>query len=102
MQGNDIEQKTLWGTKSKMGDLVLIKNNVRKLFEPRYIENFRVVSIKGQQEEVRPAIGGKSHWVQISHVKYCLPADNIIMNLPDNSQFGRKTKLLFNPDKIPD
>ena len=86
----------------KDGDLVLIKNNVRKPFEPRYIGNFRVVSIKGQQVEVRPAIGGKSHWVHISHVKYRLPADNIIANLPDYSQFGRKTKLRLNPDKIPD
>ena len=90
------------GNQIKDGDLVLIKNNVRKPFEPRYIKNFMVVSIKGQQVEVRPAIGGKSHWVHISHVKYCLPADNIIMNLPDNSQFGRKTILRFNPDKIPD
>ena len=86
----------------KDGDLVLIKNNTRKPFEPRYVGNFRVVSIKGQQVEVRPAIGGKSHWVHISHVKYSLPADNIITNLPDYSQFGRKTKLRLNPDKIPD
>ena len=86
----------------KDGDLVLIKNNARKPFEPRYVGNFRVVSIKGQQVEVRPAIGGKSHWVHISHVKYSLPADNIITNLPDYSQFGRKTKLRLNPDKIPD
>ena len=86
----------------KDGDLVLIKNNVRKPFEPRYVGNFRVVSIKGQQVEVRPAIGGKSHWVHISHVKYSLPADNIIANLPDYSQFGRKIKLRLNRDKIPD
>ena len=86
----------------KDGDLVLIKNNVRKPFEPRYVGNYRVVSIKGQQVEVRPAVGGKSHWVHISHVKYILPADNVIAKLPDYSQFGRKTKLRLNPDKIPD
>ena len=86
----------------KDGDLVLIKNNVRKPFEPRYVGNFRVLSIKGQQVEVRPAIRGKSHWVHISHVKYSLLADNIIVNLPDYSQFGRKTKLRLNLDKIRD
>ena len=86
----------------KDGDLVLIKNNARKPFEPRFVGNYRVVSMKGQQVEVRPAIGGKSHWVHISHVKYSLPADNVITNLPDYSQFGRKTKLRLNPDKIPD
>ena len=51
---------------------------------------------------MRPAIGGKTHWVHISQVKYILPADNVINKLPDYSHFGRKTTLRLNPDKIPD
>ena len=86
----------------KDGDLVLIKKNVRKAFEPRYVGDYRVVSIKGQQVEVRLAAGGDTQWVHISHVKYILPADNVIKKLPDYSQFGRKTTLRLNPDKIPD
>ena len=31
-----------------------------------------------------------------------LPADNIIASLPDYSDFGRKTTLRLNPDKILD
>ena len=31
-----------------------------------------------------------------------LPADNVIVSLPDYSAFGRKTSLRLNPDKILD
>ena len=77
----------------KEGDLVLIKNNVRKAFEPRYVGTFRVVTVKGQQVEVRPAEGGRTQMVHISHVRNILPADNVIKQLPDYTHFGRKTKL---------
>ena len=38
----------------------------------------------------------------IKHVKYILPADRYIKQLPDYSAFGRKTMLRMNPDWIPD
>ena len=38
----------------------------------------------------------------IKHVKYILPADRYIKQLPDYSVFGRKTTLRMNPDHIPD
>ena len=38
----------------------------------------------------------------IKHVKYILPADKYIDNLPDYSGFGRKTTLRINPDQILD
>ena len=88
--------------KIKDGDLVLLKNNARKPFEPRYTGNFRVVTIKGNQVEIRPATGGKTQWAHISHVKYILPAENVINKIPDYTQFGRKTTLRLNPDNIPD
>ena len=86
----------------KEGDLVLIKNNTKRGFQPRFLDNYRVVRIKGQQVEVRPAIGGDTKWAHITHVKPMLPADNVIASLPDYSAFGRKTTLRLNPDKIPD
>ena len=86
----------------KEGDLVLIKNNTKRGFEPRFLDNYRVIKVKGQQVEVRPAIGGDTKWAHITHVKPIFPADNIIASLPDYSTFGRKTTLRLNPDKIPD
>ena len=38
----------------------------------------------------------------VKHVKYILPADRYIKQIPDYSAFGRKTTLRINPDKIPD
>ena len=88
--------------KIKDGDLVMIKNNARKSFEPRYKGDYRVVQVRGQQVEVRPATGGETQWEHIFHIKYILPADNVIRQMPDYSQFGRKTTLRLNPDNIPD
>ena len=36
----------------KEGDLVLIKNNTKRGFEPRFLDNYRVIRVKGQQVEV--------------------------------------------------
>ena len=38
----------------------------------------------------------------IKHVKYILPTDKYIDQLPDYSGFGRKTTLRINPNLIPD
>ena len=38
----------------------------------------------------------------IKHVKYILPADRCINQLPNYSMFGRKTTLSMNPDHILD
>ena len=38
----------------------------------------------------------------VKHVKYILPADRYIRQLPHYNAFGRKTTLRLNPDRIPD
>ena len=38
----------------------------------------------------------------IKHVKYILPADQYIKQIPDYSAFGRKTTLRMNPGKMQD
>ena len=88
-------------TKLKEGDLVLIKDHTAKAFQPRYVGNYRIVSFKGNQVEVRKTEGGNTTWVHLTDVKYILPVDNIINKLPDYQNFGRKTKLRLNPDRIP-
>ena len=66
------------------------------------IWDYRVVSLKGNQVEIQPAVGGPTEMKHIKHVKYILPADKYIDKLPDYSGFGRKTTLRINPDLIPD
>ena len=52
--------------------------------------------------EIQPVVGGPTEMKHIKHVKYILPADKYIDQLPDYSGFGRKTTLRMNPDQIPD
>ena len=61
-----------------------------------------MVAIKGNQVEVRPSIGGPTEMKHVKHIKYILPADWYIKQIPNYSAFGRKTTLRLNPDKIPD
>ena len=95
-------QEQLTPTKLQPGDTVLIQNHVKGPFDPKYIGDYRVVSLKGNQVEIQPAVGGPTEMKHIKHVKYILPADKYIDQLPDYSGFGRKTTLRINPDLIPD
>ena len=40
--------------------------------------------------------------IHVKHVKYILPVDRYIKQIPDYNALGRKTTLRLNPDKIPD
>ena len=82
--------------------MVLIQNHVKGPFDPKYVGDYRVVSLKGNQVEIQPAVGGPTEMKHIKHVKYILPADRYIDQLLDYSGFGRKTTLRINPDQIPD
>ena len=46
------------------------------------------MSIKGNQVEVRPSIGGPTEMKHIKHVKYIHPIDQYIKHVPDYSTFG--------------
>ena len=84
------------------GDMVLVQNHSKGPFDPKYIGNYRVVSIKGNQIEIRPSIGGPTEIKHIKHVKYIHPVDQYVKHVPDYSTFGRKTTLRINPRNIPD
>ena len=62
-------------TKLQPGDTVLVQNHVRGPFNPKYIGDYHLVSLKGNQVEVQPLIGGPTEMKHIKHVKYILPAD---------------------------
>ena len=99
-KGDPQEQPPL--TRLQPGDTVLIQNHTKGPFDPKYIGDYRVVSLKGNQVEIQPAIGGPTEMKHIKHVKYVLPTDKYISQLPNYSWFGRKTMLRINPDHIPE
>ena len=79
-----------------------MQNHTKGPFDPKYIGDYHVVSIKGNQIEVRPSIGGPTEMKHVKHVKYIHPVDKYIKYIPDYSTFGRKTTLRINPKQIPD
>ena len=80
----------------------MVQNDIKGPFDPKYIGDYRVVSLKGNQVEVQPAVGGPTEMKHIKHVKYILPSDRYIKQLPDYSAFGRKTTFRMDPNGIPD
>ena len=80
----------------------MVQNHTKGPFNPKYVGDYCVVSLKGNHVEVRPSIGGPTEMKHIKHMKYILPADRYIKQIPDYSAFGRKTTFRMNPDKIPD
>ena len=61
--------------KLQLGDTVLVQNHVRGPFDPKYIGDYRVISLRGNQAEVQPMNGGPTEMKHITHVKYILPAN---------------------------
>ena len=88
--------------KLQPGDTVLVQNHVKGPFDPKFIGDYTVIALKGNQVEIQPATGGPTEMKHIKHVKYILPADKYIDQLPNYSMFRRKTTLRMNPDQIPD
>ena len=74
---------------------------LKEPFNPKYVGDYCVVSLKGNQVKVQPSIGGPTEMKHIKHVKYILPANRYIKRIPDYSAFGSKATLRMNPDKIP-
>ena len=99
-EGDSQEQPI--SSKLQPRDTVLVQNHVKGHFGPKFIRDYRVVALKGNQVEIQPATGGLTEMKHIKHVKYILPADRYINQLPNYSMFGRKTTLRMNPDHILD
>ena len=81
---------------------MLVQNHTKGPFDPKYVGDYQVVAIRGNQEEIRPSVAGPTEIKHIKHVKYILPVDRSIKQIPDYNAFGRKATLTLNPDKIPD
>ena len=57
---------------------MLVQNHIRGPFDPKYVGDYQVVSLKGNQVEVRSSIGGTTEMKHVKHIKYILPADQYI------------------------
>ena len=88
--------------KLKEGDLVLVKDLTAKAFQLRFKGNYRVVSQKGNQVEIRPAEGGETTRYHVTDIKKIIPVDQAISQLADYNRLGCLTKLRLNPKNIPD
>ena len=84
------------------GNTILIKNHTAGPFDPKYIDDYCIVSFWGNQIELIPSTGGKSKMEHISNIKYIMPAERYISQLPDYELFGQQTKLRLNSKNIPD
>ena len=85
--------------KLKEGDLVLVKDHTTKAFQPRFKGNYRVVSLKDNQVEIRLAEGGETTKFHVTDIKRIIPVDLAITQLPDYNKLGCLTKLRLNPKK---
>ena len=56
-------------TKLQPGDTVLVQNHTRGPFNPKYLGDYHVVALRGNQVEVRPSIGGPTEMKHVKHVK---------------------------------
>ena len=68
-------------TKLQSGDTVLVHNHTRRPFDPKYVVDYCVVSVRGNQVEVRPAIRGPTEMKHVKHVKYILSILNKYLNI---------------------
>ena len=99
-----------WGKNTKphshtiqVNDLVMTKKHLCKIFDPKYTGAYRVVSVRGNQAQIIPVDKkGGPQKIHVSHLKHILPTDRIISKIPDYTTFGRKTKLAFHLDRVPD
>ena len=82
-------------------DTVLVQNHTKGPFDPKYVGDYQVVALRGNQVEIRPSIGGSIEMKHVKHVKYILPTDWYIKQVPKYSAFGKRATLRINPDNIP-
>ena len=79
------------------GHTVLVKNQTKGPFVPKYVGNYSMVAIKGNQVEIRPSIGGPTEMKHVKHLKYILPADWYIKQIPDYSVLWKKNYFQIKP-----
>ena len=85
-----------------VGDLVLVKDHMAKLFEPKYKEDYHVVQIYGTNALQVSDKRGKLHNVHITDVKCINMTEKVMTQLQQVYSTGRKAKNLIPQGLIPD
>ena len=91
--------------KLKVNDLVLVRDPISPVFHPKYLPNYRVKEIHGNNRIVVQDEKGNTSTRRSSHMKKCPLKDKIAMMVPTDteySQFGRPAKLLIHPKDVPE
>ena len=79
-------------------DKGIIRNHTGRPLEPWFKGHFRVLAIKGNQVQLKSLQKGDMQWAHIKDVKYVLPADAVIAQIPDYEKSGRLSILNTHPN----
>ena len=79
----------------------MLKRHDKKAFEPVYKCYYRVLKIRGNQVDAQSVPGTQVKTVHIKDIKVILPVDQVINEI-NYTNFGRKSKLDLDPNKIPE
>ena len=95
----DLENNPL-PTKLQPGVTVLVQNHTKGPFDPKYVGSNICYQMKSSRDKA--FCRESTEMKHVKHVKYILPANRYIKQIPDYNAFGRKTTFKLNPDRIPD
>ena len=98
------EEEQTTAQKVKVNDMVLVRDPDSPVFHPKYLPNYRVKEIHGNNRIVVQDEKGNVSTRRSSHIKRCPLKDKIAMMVPTDteySQFGRLAKLLIHPKDVP-
>ena len=73
--------------KLKVGDLVMLKDVTSAVFEPKYMLNYRVVAIYGENRIEVKDESGKTSLRRASHVKRIDPVEKVVQQIPTEQAF---------------
>ena len=67
--------------KLQPGDTILVENHVGGPFDPKFIGDYRVISLKGNQVAIQPANGGLTEMKILNMLNISYPQIDILINL---------------------
>ena len=80
----------------------MLKRHNKKTCEPAYEGYFHVLKLRGNQVDVQPTSEGQVKTVHMKDVKVILPVDWVLNEVLDYTNYGRKSKVDLDPNKIPE